>query len=114
MPRENSFSDEGRSLTPDLELPDGAAALPSADRQPASLRHPTALSPTRPTVIVHRSPKDRFRAAVNKVIRLHRTSTIIRGHTGIGAEPGIDPRHQSAYLNYGHIRCGLFALFFVF
>ena len=41
------------------------------------------------------SPGDRFRRAVRKIIALRR---------GVGAEPGIDPRRQSAFLTYGHVR----------
>jgi hypothetical protein len=123
MPRENSFSDEdGRSLTPDLELPEPQspehvgqtppviAVEPSG--QHATLPAPAAAaaaafsvkSPVRPTFANTVRPIDRFRATVNKVIRLHRTSTIISDRGGIGAEPGVDPRRDSAYLTYGHIR----------
>lgn len=100
--RGSSFSGGDRSLAPGLEMVEGAA-LPHVDVQAApsmSSRH----SPARPTFIEHKTPKDRFRAAVQKVIKLHRTSTIIISHTGIGAEPGIDPRKKSAYLSYGYIR----------
>jgi hypothetical protein len=49
------------------------------------------------------TPKDRFRAAVRKVIAVHRTSTIaLRGR--LGAEPGVDPRRDSAFAVYGHVR----------
>ena len=49
------------------------------------------------------TPKDRFRAAVRKVIAIHRTSTIaLRGR--LGAEPGVDPRRDSAFAAYGHVR----------
>ena len=125
MPRENSFSDEdGRSLTPDLELPEGSAPPLSpveAPRAPlvvkvepgwdSKISPPTVLSPESPNVPrrpsfagVPSAPLDRFRASVRKVIRLHRTSTVIADRGGIGAEPGIDPRRDSAYLTYGHIR----------
>ncbi|THH20273.1 hypothetical protein EW146_g1051 [Bondarzewia mesenterica] len=51
----------------------------------------------------YRTPGDRFRATVRKVIQMHRTSTmLLRGN--VGAEPGVDPRRQSAYLSYGHLR----------
>jgi len=51
----------------------------------------------------HSNSKDRFRAAVRKVIQMHRTSTILRrGY--IGAEPGVDPRRSTAYVAYGHLR----------
>lgn len=49
------------------------------------------------------TPKDRFRAAAKKIIQMRRTSTYMsRGR--IGAEPGIDARSATAYMNYGHIR----------
>ena len=127
MPRENSFSDEdGRSLTPDLELPEVNTAQPplspveptyTSQARPVIAVKPTATSihsttsaptmsprpPVRPTFAGF-SPIDRFRASVHKVIRLHRTSTIISDRGGIGAEPGVDPRRDSAALTYGHIK----------
>jgi hypothetical protein len=122
MPRENSFSDsDGRSLTPDLELPEPSS--PVEAQQTAQTPAVIAVEPTgvhsatsapaaassirsavRPTFANGTRPIDKFRATVHKVIRLHRTSTIIKDHRGIGAEPGVDPRRDSAYLTYGHIR----------
>jgi hypothetical protein len=100
MPRENSFSDEdGRSLTPDLELPEGNAPPTS----PVVAVEPTG-PPVRPTFAHTTTPIDRFRATVHKVIRLHRTSTVLADRGGIGAEPGVDPRRDSAFLTYGHLR----------
>ncbi|KAI0348334.1 hypothetical protein BDW22DRAFT_1350517 [Trametopsis cervina] len=49
------------------------------------------------------TPGDRFRQSVRKVIAMHRTSIAISKNR-IGAEPGVDPRRESAYLTYGHIR----------
>ena len=49
------------------------------------------------------TPGDRFRACVRKIIAMRRGSIAISGRR-IGAEPGIDPRRDSAYLQYGHIR----------
>ena len=49
------------------------------------------------------TPKDRFRATVRKVMAMRRTSSLMT-RRGIGAEPGVDPRRASAFLNYGHIR----------
>ncbi|KAH9923191.1 uncharacterized protein BXZ73DRAFT_91487 [Epithele typhae] len=117
MPRENSFSDsEGRSLTPDPE--DGMATSPTWDGQtaerapwspprrpwltpPRSLAAPT--SPARPTAYPSQTPKDRFRATVRKVMAMSRTSSLM-ARRGVGAEPGVDPRRASAFVNYGHIR----------
>lgn len=49
------------------------------------------------------TPTERFRASVRKVMAMRRTSSMMVNR-GIGAEPGIDPRRASAFLNYGHIR----------
>ncbi|KAJ7599344.1 hypothetical protein C8J56DRAFT_916485 [Mycena floridula] len=108
MARENSFSDsDGRSLTPDLD----------EEEQGAVPRSPTYRSPIQPRVaIAPRSPiqrngtqratmlpKDRFRSVVRKVMALHRTSSVLASR-GVGAEPGLDPRRQSADLQYGGIK----------
>ena len=122
MPRENSISDEadGRSLTPDLpeeelNLPRSPtysnAKEPSINRvarpenpSKASLR---VRSPTGSMAAAQRSstlsPGDRFRATVKRVMQMHRTTSLLSTR-GIGAEPGIDPRRDSAHLAYGHIR----------
>ncbi|KAJ2970664.1 hypothetical protein NUW54_g12680 [Trametes sanguinea] len=132
MPRENSFSDsEGRSLTPDPEddlgsplydepidglpsvrppidnadIQSSPALIPQArqskDRPPTS---PVAAAPAnsaqRPTFM---TPTERFRSTVRKVMAMRRTSSLMT-RRGIGAEPGVDPRRASAFLNYGHIR----------
>lgn len=55
-------------------------------------------TPVRPNL-----PLERFRASVRKVIHMKRGSSAM-SLGGAGAEPGIDPRRSSAYLNYGHIR----------
>jgi hypothetical protein len=48
------------------------------------------------------SPKDRFRAAVRKVIAVHRTSsTVLRGR--LGAEPGVDPRRLNTFAAYKNV-----------
>ncbi|KAG1742775.1 uncharacterized protein EDB91DRAFT_297885 [Suillus paluster] len=126
MPRENSFTDSvGRSLTPDLEdefapsLPSPRCASPvqvelslpsnGSSREPVTQSRqrafssitPASLQSKRPAIL---TPKDRFRACVRKVISMHRTSTIFTRFGLAGAEPGIDPRKQSAYLHYAHIR----------
>ena len=133
MPRENSFSDsEGRSLTPDPEddfvtspiddqptehnLPD---VRPSADHTNAHsaspileerhTQHHAKHGPTSPTAPnstqrpAFTTPKDRFRSAVRKVMAMRTTSSFM-ARRGIGAEPGVDPRRASAFLNYGHVR----------
>lgn len=49
------------------------------------------------------TPIDRFRAAVRKVIAVNRMSTFVL-RDRLGAEPGVDPRRDSAYAAYGHVR----------
>jgi hypothetical protein len=61
--------------------------------------HKTDRVPTVPGL----SARDRFRAAVRKVIAVHRTSAT--SHSGrLGAEPGVDPRRHSAFATYGNVR----------
>ncbi|KIY50507.1 hypothetical protein FISHEDRAFT_9157, partial [Fistulina hepatica ATCC 64428] len=52
-------------------------------------------------------PIERFRASVHKVMSMHKGTRAMTAAIGIGAEPGIDPRRESADLLYGHIhqRC---------
>ncbi|EGN93721.1 hypothetical protein SERLA73DRAFT_63839 [Serpula lacrymans var. lacrymans S7.3] len=126
--------DEGRSLTPDLEEEMPRPVSPQYSEQEkstsaASQAYPTVLtreadqargssssihaepeksrpsqSSRRPTgMFAYNTPKERFRACVRKIIQMHRTSTMFVRY-GAGAEPGVDPRRQSAYLHYGHIR----------
>ncbi|KAI5114833.1 hypothetical protein M0805_005585, partial [Coniferiporia weirii] len=46
---------------------------------------------------------ERFRSAVRKIIHMNRGyNALLLG--GVGAEPGVDPRRSSAFLNYSHIR----------
>lgn len=47
-----------------------------------------------------------FRAAAHKIMRMHKTSTLWGNLTSgkAGAEPGIDPRHSSAHIAFGHIQ----------
>ncbi|KAI0066622.1 hypothetical protein BV25DRAFT_1912674 [Artomyces pyxidatus] len=144
MPRENSFSDEGRSLTPDLSEEDDREreedhdlpAPPTAGKLPErpkpvplttshdathhvsvvakSLKSPKSFRShfthkthhtERAAPVRQMTPGDRFRQTVRKVIAMHRTShAISNGFGKIGAEPGIDPRRQSAFETYGHIR----------
>lgn len=151
MPRKNSFDDEARSLTPDLEdelerernyqsnqethdIPTPSPIrqnplrlLPNLVTSPSQTQHhvgsPTAMSATsptrslkshksqpartpqatRPTLAHQMTPKDRFKSSVRKIIQMRRMSSLmITGR--IGAEPGVDPRRDSAYMNYSHIR----------
>ncbi|KAI0701239.1 hypothetical protein C8T65DRAFT_741768 [Cerioporus squamosus] len=66
----------------------------------SSRSHAPPQSTQRPTFT---TPKERFRATVRKVMAMKRTSSFM-SRRGIGAEPGVDPRRASAFLNYGHIR----------
>ncbi|KAG7100027.1 hypothetical protein E1B28_001813 [Marasmius oreades] len=124
MPRENSFSDsEGRSLTPDLsDAEDHDAPAPRSPRSPTgrhqipspvpvrmttfeNVRRPSLSagpsSPGVPRPLQH--PRERFRAAVRKVMAMHRSTSIMVAN-GVGAEPGVDPRRASANLQFGKIK----------
>ena len=128
--RENSFTDsEGRSLTPDMEDP-FLDAIPHShsptsrsqsdhvadSRQKLSPRYPTSSSKRSQqfTAIDSTSsrlawssatPKDRFRAAVRKIIIMHKSATsFAKPRTDVGAEPGVDPRRASADALYSGIR----------
>lgn len=61
---------------------------------------PPLASAQRPSFL---TPAERFRSTVRKVMAMRRTSSLMT-RRGIGAEPGVDPRRASAFLNYGHIR----------
>lgn len=126
MPREDSLSDfEGESLTSDEEVgvteapaqgpssqprastsrdgPDGPhlhsnKTIRSAGSRKSSVNRRVATIPQPVT-----TPRDRFRATVQKVIALNRTTAIIR-RGGLGAEPGVDPRRYSAFATFGNIR----------
>ncbi|KAG1902533.1 uncharacterized protein F5891DRAFT_1022041 [Suillus fuscotomentosus] len=130
LPRENSLMDPvGCCSTPDLEdefvpslspplrsaspahiesaLPsNGSSQEPVAQswRRASSSIVPASLRPKRAPALHFQTPKDRFRACVRKVISIHRKTTILLGFGLAGAEPGVDPRRQSAYLHYAHIR----------
>jgi hypothetical protein len=124
MPRENSISDEadGRSLTPDLDeerapkSPTYSNAAPDLPNSSDAPKRSDSLNPkSLPSLRIRKlngrsashlppalSPRDRFRATVRKVMQLHRTTTLFSTY-GVGAEPGVDPRRNSANLAYGHI-----------
>ena len=52
--------------------------------------------------VPQKRPNHRFRAAVRKVIAVHRTSaTVLRGR--LGAEPGADPRRHASFFAYKHV-----------
>ena len=120
MPRENSLTDsEGRSLTPEPErevLSPTYSSRVSSPQQPFALFRTTSnTSSTRLQSPIVRTqpwsnltPKEKFRASVNKVITMHRSMTMFTT-TGtrlhVGAEPGIDPRHISAEVTYGNMIC---------
>ncbi|TFL06266.1 hypothetical protein BDV98DRAFT_499232 [Pterulicium gracile] len=82
---------------------------PQTQTQAQSVRSPVRSTRTAATTRTRASrthitqtPRERFKTTVRKVIQMHRsTSVLINGD--IGAEPGVDPRRNSAQLNYGHI-----------
>lgn len=108
MPRENSISDEGRSLTPDLEEAEGLQRSVSRPRSLAlgrrSVRSRNNASVIHPTSAwAHLSPKEKFKAAVRRIISIRRGITFGSTIGPAGDEPGIDPRRPSAEASYGHI-----------
>ena len=116
MPRENSISDEadGCPLTPDLEefpVDDNNLAIPSHDARPKSPQSQKAPTSLRSPNHVALNLADRFHVTSCKVIQLHRASsmTLVTG-TAIGAEPCIDPRKDTAYLMWGHMRLVSFVI----
>jgi hypothetical protein len=100
-----TFSQPTGTKSPPLN--GGATSRASASIKRKST-HAMGPRPTIPTLWPNNSPGDKFRAAVHKVIAMHRGTTFM-SHSGkheprIGAEPGVDPRRASADLQYGHIR----------
>ncbi|PIL31186.1 transporter [Ganoderma sinense ZZ0214-1] len=85
-------------------LEENHAQQPHAKHGPTSApTSPTGPGPTSTQRPAFMTPKDRFRSAVRKVMAMRTTSSFM-ARRGIGAEPGVDPRRASAFLNYGHIR----------
>jgi len=113
MPGEGSLSGaEGVTIisNPEVKVEESEAPSQGHGRASSSADQPRAQSRNTlesrkidytPTV-PQRTPKERFRAAVRKVIALHTTSAILRG--GLGAEPGVDPRRHSAFAAYGNVQ----------
>ncbi|GJE89653.1 magnesium transporter-like protein [Phanerochaete sordida] len=77
-------------------------SAPASLREPTRVRSGKSTSSDRPRPAVH--PADRFRGAVRKVIAMRRGSVALTGGVRVGAEPGIDPRRETAFLQYGHLR----------
>jgi hypothetical protein len=50
-----------------------------------------------------RRPIDKFRGAVNKIVAMKRSTTIMSSF-GAGAEPGIDPRRASMEMQYRNVQ----------
>ncbi|KAI0095022.1 hypothetical protein BDY19DRAFT_915920 [Irpex rosettiformis] len=89
----------GRRARPSLSTKSPASRrMRSPGRGP--LTTTSEYPPQRPPLL---TPRDRFRASVRKVMAMHRTSSMM-SRNRIGAEPGVDPRRQSAFLTYGHIK----------
>lgn len=75
--------------------------VPRSDPDPPPIQpSPTiSQSPRQPM-----TPRERFQASVQKVIAMHRGSNALKSHSRVGAEPGVDPRRDSAFIAYGHIQ----------
>ncbi|EAU92445.2 hypothetical protein CC1G_00664 [Coprinopsis cinerea okayama7 len=61
----------------------------------------SARSPTSPWQNL--APKDKFKAAVRKVMAMRRGMTLLGAGKAIGGEPGIDPSRPESDVAYGHI-----------
>ena len=131
--RENSISDsEGRSVTPDLADVGIDAFSPTFHSPPAHAPHfapqpvhsPHGENPLQritsglrsrkslhsqksraPSQWQHLAPKEKFKAAVRKVMAMRRGTFLLGTGSGkvIGGEPGIDPSRPESDLAYGHI-----------
>lgn len=87
---------------PSLERVEATYSSPAVfQHHDANPQTPSAIRPT--TQFQTLAPIDRFRSTVKKVMAMRRTSFMMT-RRGVGAEPGIDPRRESAFLSYGHIR----------
>lgn len=130
MPRENSFSDEGRSLTPDgddqFDIPPSSPTYSTSPNPAPSPRHgltrilshksqsrksvyskmsrPHPMSaPPHSSTFAALPPLERFRAVVRKVMSMHRGMSFLTSAGAIGAEPGVDPRRPAIDAAYRHI-----------
>jgi len=137
MPRENSFSDEERSLTPELDEAAGINPQPVTSSQLLSATTATTgLAAANATLSLARtvsrktqkslrsrfskshtsipfqtvggftSPKERFKAAVRRIIAMRRGISTFSGlmqHRNVGDEPGVDPRRPLADATFGHL-----------
>ena len=115
MPQEDNLPGAGGETLSGQEIEVVELEAPSQDhtRVPTSVSQRRSLSHSikshesrtadRAPAVSQLTPKDRFRAAVRKVIAINRITTIaLRGR--LGAEPGVDPRRNSAFAAYGHVR----------
>ncbi|KAI0082128.1 hypothetical protein K474DRAFT_1655466 [Panus rudis PR-1116 ss-1] len=106
------FQRDGRPTIQTLDNTESAPALLAQQTSPKSLKsaksfarsrspngRPSQQGAVRPAL----TPVEKFRNSVRKVMAMHRTSSVL-SRRGIGAEPGIDPRRESANLSYGHLR----------
>jgi len=120
MPRTNSMSSSGRSLTSDEEdvgpgptspMTGPGLHIPGLPFSP----HATPMSPTSPRAAhnhVHQatlptSPRlgpaaAKLKRVAQKIIHMKRTSALL-GSLAAGAEPGVDPNRSSAHVMYGHL-----------
>lgn len=99
-----SFSSPRNEDRPNMEAALEPLSAPASLKEQYPARSTKSTSSERPQMRpTFMTPGDRFRRTVRKVIAMRRGSiALITGR--IGAEPGIDPRRESAFLAYGHIR----------
>jgi hypothetical protein len=89
---------DGRATIQSSVVSPGSRSVRSTGRAP--LTAASEFPAQRPSLL---TPGERFRSSVRKVIAMHRTSSMM-SRNRVGAEPGVDPRRESAFLTYGHIK----------
>lgn len=94
---------------PQVSLTDDVPGLKRGSTIPSAANGSTAVPDILPSHIVteprspETTPSHRFRGVVRKVIAMQRGSTAV-SRFRVGAEPGVDPRRDSANQTHGHIR----------
>ncbi len=111
----DTFGNLEASLTPTMVMSASGvngvlSEEPESNVRPKLSDTMAALASTPPTARAMTTPSrpgaglERFRASARKIMHMHRGSSAIAGTFGVGAEPGVDPRKSSAFIQYGHIR----------
>ncbi|RDB29445.1 Cobalt/magnesium transport protein CorA [Hypsizygus marmoreus] len=74
-------------------------------RSKTTIKSPATIKSAVAHPWAHLTPKDKFRAAVRRIMAMRRGTSFLTSTGGrIGAEPGVNPRRASAEIQYGHIK----------